>query len=277
MRDNWGYLAFIQNYYHTIPFFIVSWSLCIEEHFYLLIPLLLVWGARDKRYGFALFTLLILIAPVCRTLFVSTDGAVSEFVYTHTATHLRMEGLLLGFVAACLPTYSTSLMLSLQKLSRWLVGFSLAALSGFVLLPALWRYRLGLTVLPLGFITLLIWLVGRKPGALASSRLVHWLAISSYSIYLTHTSIIQVAVKLIRKVPAASWPLYFPLALILIGIGSWGFYLAVERTSISLRDRWIARREGIGITAGRLATPNDVFEVSELSLVSPPTTSSQEI
>jgi peptidoglycan/LPS O-acetylase OafA/YrhL len=30
-----GYLVFIQNYYGRIPFFLVSWSLCIEEHFYL--------------------------------------------------------------------------------------------------------------------------------------------------------------------------------------------------------------------------------------------------
>ena len=274
---DFGYLAFIQNYYHTIPFFVVSWSLCIEEHFYLLIPLLLVWGARDKRYGFALFTLLIVIAPICRTLFVSTDGAITEFVYTHTATHLRMEGLLLGFIAACLPNHSNALMLSLQEKSRWLIGFFIVAFSVFIILPPLLRYRLGLTILPLGFMALLIWLVGRKPSGFASSRLIRWLAISSYSVYLTHTSIIQVALKLIRRVPAAPWQMYFPLALALIGIGGWGFYQAVERTSISLRDRWITRRQGVGITAGRLATPNGAFEASELSLVSQSTTSSREI
>jgi peptidoglycan/LPS O-acetylase OafA/YrhL len=34
-----GYLFFAQNYYKQIPFFLVSWSLCIEEHFYILLPL----------------------------------------------------------------------------------------------------------------------------------------------------------------------------------------------------------------------------------------------
>src|SRR5262249_42887086 len=29
---DFGYLAFFQNYYPVIPFFLVSWSLCIEEH-----------------------------------------------------------------------------------------------------------------------------------------------------------------------------------------------------------------------------------------------------
>ena len=36
-----GYLVFAQNYYREIPFFLISWSLCVEEHFYLVLPGLL--------------------------------------------------------------------------------------------------------------------------------------------------------------------------------------------------------------------------------------------
>ncbi len=36
---DWRYLVFLQNYYERIPFFLVSWSLCIEEHFYLAAPI----------------------------------------------------------------------------------------------------------------------------------------------------------------------------------------------------------------------------------------------
>ena len=35
---NWGYFLFVQNYYIDVPYFSVSWSLCVEEHFYLLLP-----------------------------------------------------------------------------------------------------------------------------------------------------------------------------------------------------------------------------------------------
>jgi peptidoglycan/LPS O-acetylase OafA/YrhL len=239
---NLGYLVFIQNYYQTIPFFVVSWSLCIEEHFYLIVPLLLVWGASSKRSVFLLFTTLILIAPISRA-FVSDHRAVAEFMYTHTATHFRMEGLLVGFLVAYLPDYSGASMVWLQKRSFWLLGFSIAALAAFACLPPLWQYRFGFTVLPLGFVTLLIWLVGRKPGALASSLVIQWLAVSSYSVYLTHALVIHLARRLIGMAPGALWPLYFPVVLILIGAVGLGFYLGFERTSIYLRDRWISRRQ----------------------------------
>jgi peptidoglycan/LPS O-acetylase OafA/YrhL len=36
------YLIFTQNYHAKIPFFLVSWSLCIEVHFYILLPFLLL-------------------------------------------------------------------------------------------------------------------------------------------------------------------------------------------------------------------------------------------
>src|SRR5258706_8629295 len=41
---DFGYLVFIQNYYECILLFKVSWSLCIEEHFYLVIPALVTIG-----------------------------------------------------------------------------------------------------------------------------------------------------------------------------------------------------------------------------------------
>ena len=37
---NLGYLLFLQNFYERIPFFLVSWSICIEEQFYLALPLI---------------------------------------------------------------------------------------------------------------------------------------------------------------------------------------------------------------------------------------------
>ena len=33
-----SYLLFLQNYKVTMPYFLVTWSLCMEEHFYLILP-----------------------------------------------------------------------------------------------------------------------------------------------------------------------------------------------------------------------------------------------
>ena len=42
---DWRYVAFLQNY-TGLPYWGVSWSLCIEEHFYLALPFVL--GNRDQ-------------------------------------------------------------------------------------------------------------------------------------------------------------------------------------------------------------------------------------
>ncbi|MHB1081208.1 MAG: acyltransferase family protein [Prosthecobacter sp.] len=91
-----GYLIFIQNYYDQIPYFLVSWSLCIEEHFYLFLPVLLMFNLQGDKRTFALFSLLVLVAPICRW-WLSLNGVSTMFGYEQTATHLRMEGLLIGF------------------------------------------------------------------------------------------------------------------------------------------------------------------------------------
>lgn len=43
------YLVFMQNYHEQMPFFFVSWSLCIEEHFYLFIPAVFLLLMRLRR------------------------------------------------------------------------------------------------------------------------------------------------------------------------------------------------------------------------------------
>jgi len=101
---DWGYLAFTQNYYRLIPFFLVSWSLCIEEHIYFFLPLLLTLLSRSRRSVTLFFTMLTVMSPMLRW-FVSLRTDLAGFGYAHTATHLRMEGLLLGFLAAYLPSY----------------------------------------------------------------------------------------------------------------------------------------------------------------------------
>jgi peptidoglycan/LPS O-acetylase OafA/YrhL len=246
---DWGYLLFLQNYYQRIPFFLVSWSLCIEEHFYLFLPLLLILPApRGNRSVTLLFAALIVMAPVCRWL-VSLNGISPNFGYEQTATHLRMEGLLLGFWAAYLPTFMPATWSFLKGRSSWLVVGSILELGIFVTLPQLWTYRVGLTLLSLGFVSLLVFLVGRTPGAITKSTLVNWIAVGSYSVYLTHALMIHVARRILESIPSLAWFLYFPVALGLVVTGGGFFYFVAERTSIKLRDRYVSRRRGVLVSS----------------------------
>src|SRR5207249_2949702 len=147
--------------------------------------------------------------------FVSFDSDLSGFGYTHTATHLRMEGLLLGFLAAYLPSYLSPVIAWLKERSGSLRAFSLFAFSVFILLPSVWVYIVGLTILSFGLVSILLWSVGKEPGPIASCRIVHWVAVTSYSVYLTHALIIHLARRAIDLLPVVLWPIYFPVSLLL--------------------------------------------------------------
>jgi peptidoglycan/LPS O-acetylase OafA/YrhL len=238
---NWGYFLFIQNYYEIIPFFLVSWSLCIEEHFYVFLPLLLVFTGRSKVSITVLFATLILIPMVCRCSLGITETS-RPFGYWDTATHLRMEGLLLGFGSAYLAHLQPRLWSIALRSARGLVLVCGAGLAGLLLLPEIWMYRVGLTVLAFGMCGTLVALTERKPGKIASSRPVKWIALASYSIYLSHPLTLHIARRISAAFPIWHGWLYFPVALLLIAAAGGLFYFAVERTSIQLRDLWVPRR-----------------------------------
>jgi peptidoglycan/LPS O-acetylase OafA/YrhL len=109
-------------------------------------------------------------------------------------------------------------------------------------LPEIWMYRVGLTVLASGLCGLLVFLTGLNPGAIASSRIVKWVALASYSVYLTHPLMLHAARRISAAIPAWQAWLYFPVTIALIAGAGAAFYFAVERTSIQLRDRYVPRR-----------------------------------
>src|SRR5450432_2553445 len=92
---DWGYLIFIQNYYHQMPFFTPSWSLCVEEQFYLLLPWMLLAIFRSRAMKFVVPMMLIFLPPFLRWHLWQQRGELI-FGYMMTATHLHCEGLTLG-------------------------------------------------------------------------------------------------------------------------------------------------------------------------------------
>jgi peptidoglycan/LPS O-acetylase OafA/YrhL len=238
---DWGYLAFVQNYYRHPPFFQVSWSLCIEEHFYLFLPLLIAGAVRSRRMVHVVFLLLIVMAPLGR-LIITADGTVPlpGAGFARSATHLRMEGLLLGFWAAYLPHFEPAVWAFFTRRPRVLLGAAVVLIGAYPMLSWLWQYRIGLTMLAVGWVALLMALVPRRPGALAASPVVHAVAVSSYSLYLIHPVMLHVAVTMVQRLQWP-WVSYFPVAVGLVAATGAVFYVAVERTSIQWRERWVPR------------------------------------
>jgi peptidoglycan/LPS O-acetylase OafA/YrhL len=237
---DFSYLIFIQNYYERIPFFLVSWSLCVEEHFYLIIPLAFVFLSRNQRIKMYFLVALAIIAPAGSRL-LEYPHSGSGFGYALTATHLRMEGLFLGFSLSYIATFAQQQFRMAQRLSPYI----LIAASIFMILLGFvgpWlRYTLGGTAVSIFFVSMLLCAVSCKEIGLLH-RLIAPIAVSSYSIYLTHALAIQIARVFSLQLSETGSLLYFPIMLTIVGAFSVIFYYGIERTSIIIRDAYWPRR-----------------------------------
>lgn len=99
----WCYASFTQNLAPIVlagvqvpsPWFSTSWSLAVEEHFYLGVPLLAVLGSRRLLLRSAV--VILLLSPLLR-LTASLAGASAMHLYT--ATPFRLDGLAAGVLVA---------------------------------------------------------------------------------------------------------------------------------------------------------------------------------
>ena len=223
---DYGYLIFIQNYYKELPFFLVSWSLCVEEHFYLVVPLVFVfWTSKQDRRIYLLAALALIVPAVARFLEYPHSGAA--FGYALTATHLRMEGLLFGFLLSYISTYAPQDFRIVQRVSPYVVVASLVLMILLGLADPWLQFVVWGTAVSMFFSSVLVYTVSCKE--IVVSRLITPIAISSYSIYLTHALAIQVARAISLRFSEAVWLAYFPVMLTVVAASSIIFYYGIER------------------------------------------------
>lgn len=226
-----------------------TWSLCVEEHFYLVFPLLAWWLTRRlsaTRFG-GLCVGLVLLGIALRTGVWLHDDATQpprnwyiEDIYY--PTWMRLDGLLMGVVLAALSVYRPALWARLQSRSTLLM---LGGVAAAALAFTLFRDRTGLAanavgwpLLSFGFGLLVLsaaaprgWL-GRcaVPGA-------GWLAAASYSLYLSHKLVMHAVhewlLPLLPLQGLAVFPIY-ALTILLVGAA---LHHLVERPGLHLRDR----------------------------------------
>jgi peptidoglycan/LPS O-acetylase OafA/YrhL len=239
---DFGYLFFFQNYYERIPFFLVSWSLCIEEHFYVFLPFIL-YAIRQCKPTTVLVTLLVLasVSPLLRIALVNFNDSL-PFGYNLTATHFRFEGLILGVAAAHIFTYFPSIS---QWLARPSCNFSSIALSALLVpivpaLPTNFVYYIGQSLVALLFCLLVLSLASSRPISWAKHKLVKFLAMLSYSIYLTHALVIHLVLLAANKLGMSSFVTWLVMVGTILAIG-YVFYVVVEQNALRWRDRLVPK------------------------------------
>jgi peptidoglycan/LPS O-acetylase OafA/YrhL len=253
----WQFLSFTTNifpdYVHNRAYS-HAWSLCVEEHFYLLLPPAVWLVARNpgSRKVMAIAAGLLLGGVVLRGWLwqheVGPYTGDASFVVRYVEeiynpTYTRLDGLLAGVMLAAVEIFRPACWARAMKLAPFFLLVGLAGLFACMRLApeSLAGALVAFPLLALSFACLVVaatspatW-IGRfaVPG-------VRPVAMISFSLYLTHKQVYSLVDKqfgqLLEGSDLLAFAAYNGAALLAAGL----LYLAVERPALTLRDRVLA-------------------------------------
>jgi peptidoglycan/LPS O-acetylase OafA/YrhL len=258
----WQLLTFTQNLFvdrSRDRAFSHVWSLCVEEHFYLFFPLLVLAAMRkcSMRGTVAILAGLVLSGILIRSYFLfhllqplaaSGDGFGSAFIeriYYPTYSHL--DGLLAGVTLALVRTFRPVTWSALERRGHTLFAAGVCVIALAVYLTKdVWGSATGVSAigdvigfpvlsLGLGFLVASAvssngWLRFKLPGA----RLIATLA---YSLYLTHKEMIHLVDRSFPSIAQGAMPAWLGAYVLFCLAAAALLYLCVERPFLLLRDR----------------------------------------
>jgi peptidoglycan/LPS O-acetylase OafA/YrhL len=250
----WRFLSFTQNIWLTPgTAFSHAWSLCVEEQFYLVLPLVLLVGQRmglGRRWGWALLGACVAVGTSARAWLWTRHGLeAADIAHYHPAiyyaTLCRFDELLPGLALAGLRHTQPTLWATLMRRGQavfWTgtaaVAFMLWAVATHYYVDGVgygfWMTAVGYSAVAWSFALLVL-------AALSPASPLHrWsipgartLALWSYAIYLSHK-----AVGHVLAAPLAPWgeTVRLPVvALASLAVGGL-IYTLVERPVMHWRD-----------------------------------------
>jgi peptidoglycan/LPS O-acetylase OafA/YrhL len=247
-------LLFVQNYFDSV--WKHTWSLAVEEHFYLLLALLISWlyhrrGSVEENPFRWIPAISLLVFLSCFGFRLARHIAWPEFNfrYHQAPSHLRMDSLMLGVLLSYWYHFQPQ---RLQWVVRWRYTLAFAGLATLAL-PFLvrredhaWMAVIGFSMIAAGSGLLIISMmtieIPKRRGIAALAAVGAY----SYSIYLWHYPISLYSSEIIHKVTgwAPNWweaaILYVALSL-LIGIAA---AKSVEIPVLRWRDRILPAPSG---------------------------------
>jgi len=251
----WKYAAFIQNFaLEPGSAFSHSWSLAIEEQFYVLLPALALIGAACKGSLRLAWTGIVLAfiagmlvrAALWQEMDAHTHKLYFYFKYIYYSSLCRGDELLAGVALALLRNHHPVAWGRLTKHGNLmgLAGLVLCGLAFRFFLDD--RYGFGITVfgfplMALGFSLLIV--AGVAEGSLLRNLRVPGagsIALWSYAIYLLHKPVCVMAAKWMQGQGfGAGHPLTIVSLLLLSVSTGWLLYKLVETPFMLLRERYV--------------------------------------
>ena len=260
MSPLWQFLTFTENFfvdYSINQAFSHVWSLCVEEHFYLLLPMIVLVMSRRAAIWKTVAVLAFFVAlglgirsyeyfhvllPMGRG---SDDFGARYIERIYYPTYTRLDGLLAGVALALMRIFRPGWWSAILQRANWLLAGGAALLA-----CTLWIFAdrlgpvgtvIGFPLMAIAFAMLLMAAADRQcwfgrmrvPGAKMVSTL-------AYSLYLTHKEVAHLdALWLPNVMEARDWRTVGVLVVSCLTVAGL-MYFAVERPFLALRDR----REG---------------------------------
>ena len=257
----WKFLTFTQNLSMVLwsrTAFSHAWSLCVEEHFYLVFPLCcwLLLRPNRMRSGAWVIGGLFLAGAALRAFLWQTavapaadEGAyrIAWYRLIYYPTWSRLDGLLVGVGLAAFAVYRPAALAKVHQRAVGLLVFGLAALAAAHWLcedqATLEATVLGFPLYSLGYGALVLSALSPSgPLERHDSRLTRFIAATSYSLYLTHKSIVKMTLRALEgHLDREGLPAFFVCLAAALLVGA-VLHHAVERPALLLRDRWLKRR-----------------------------------
>lgn len=249
LHDLWGNLLNIQNYVGGIPH---TWSLAVEEHAYLLLVFCLSLAAR---WHWRVRTIAVGTAAVCAVVVVSRLWLIEHGFEVVNRTHTRIEGILYGLLLALLYHYTPEMFRRLQSLRWiWVACLAIALLFFRFQTDAPWSASIGWDMADLlGIVfVMLLYRPARTGQRSWLYRLVAWIGVYSYGIYLWHVSVIAPVMAFGAYLPHRFLLFWTALAPLVAGILVGALLTKiVELPALKVRDQLFPRRidSPVGIPA----------------------------
>lgn len=239
-----------------------GWSLAVEEHFYLAVPILLAGlrGLKTHRAKLSLLGVFFVSALIVRlVIYFRRDGEWTHLTSLHAMyipTHARYDVLITGVFLAYVQKHFGADIKERLLAPKTRRAFFLAGLlaMAFLLFPYPKSAHFFTRVFAWGTVTSLMyvpWLLlllnsdGRAQRWLSQASFLRW-ATLGYGIYLVHIPLceellVPLAKVLVEKVGLTMfvvWPLSVWILFLMSAAVAYALHLLVEKPALALRDRW---------------------------------------
>lgn len=211
-NDLFAELFFYQNY-TTNGMLKVTWSLAVEEHFYILLIIAVTLAVKFKKLesikGFHVFTFTILAYCLIARIITSIQFPTYSFIKHYSPTHLRIDALTFGVILSYNYHFNKAWLTNFVNTQKTkLLVLCIASLIPlfFFDIPTIFMRTIGFTFVYAGFgiMLCLFLLVPKWNNSIEKAitpfvyKLISKIGLYSYGIYLMHMQV-QISIKRVSE------------------------------------------------------------------------------